>query len=107
MTTAVRAESREFKDFLHGLQGKSNEDPISAEVTEQEATPISHNRRKRYMSFRPLFVYRLQAAESRQNEYHKEAKRLHSTDFNMENNYDYWILPTDLRIPFNHMNIIY
>lgn len=88
MTTSGLAEPKEFHNFFHRLQDKSTEDPVS--TIGQEATPISHNRRKRYMSFRPLFVYRLHAAETRQNEYHKEAKRLHSTDLNMESNYEYY-----------------
>lgn len=89
-------ETRKFNNIIHESQDQSGVDSVSAEVqpvpvyrTKQEATPISHNRRKRYMSFRPLFVYRLRAIEARQKEDHKEAKRLHSTDFNMENNYDY------------------
>lgn len=104
----VLAETKEFNHYIHGLQDQTGLNPVSAEVqpvsvypTKQEATPISHNRRKRYMSFRPLFVYRLQAIEARQKEDHREAKRLHSTDFIMENNYDYWILPTHTVIWFN------
>lgn len=99
----------QFKDFFHGLHRQEKDtlqrslvsaDPISGDfqaiptfstdrIAQQEAAPSSHIRRKRYMSFRPLFVYRLQAAEARASEEHKEAKRLHSSHDNTEMDYDY------------------
>lgn len=98
-----------FNDFLHGLHRQDedilqrspvNADPISGDfqaiptysidqIAPKDAEPSSHIRRKRYMSFRPLFVYRLQAAEARASEERKEAARLHSSHDNTEWDYDY------------------
>lgn len=96
-----------FEDFLHGLHRQDDDnlqrspvsaDPVSGDfqaippystdqIAPQEIAPSSHIRRKRYMSFRPLFVYRLQAAEARASEEHKEAARLHSSRDNTELDY--------------------
>lgn len=50
---------------------------------EQNAASISHIRRKRYMAFRPLFVYR-KLAEEREYEEEREERRLYSRKYNME-----------------------
>lgn len=57
---------------------------------QREVGPASHIRRKRYMSFRPLFVYRQLEQEARHSEEEKEAERLHSHKYNMEGNYEFF-----------------
>lgn len=99
------SEPKDFKDFFYGLHRHDkytlvkphlSTDLASREVhafpTDQNAqedeAPIRHIRRKRYMSFRPLFVYRQLAAEAHESEEHKEATKLHSHHHNGESYYE-------------------
>lgn len=99
-----------FKDYFHGLHEDGRDtlgrwhpstyaasraaQAIPIRLTnsdaEREVGPASHIRRKRYMSFRPLFVYRQLEQEARHSEEEKEAERLHSHKYNMEGNYEFF-----------------
>lgn len=94
------SEPNYFKEYFHGLRRQvkpleasgsaSGEVQAVPAFAKQEAAPINHIRRKRYMSFRPLFVYRLLSAEAHHSDEQKESRRLHSPENNMENSYDYF-----------------